>query len=580
MTSRSRQVGHWLMTPAAPQQRSSWATATLVGVWACACVFYLWLERDLTFTQDEIRWLQIAGTDPTGDVLDPYNEHLIAFPLLAFKATLSIGGTAFLPFTLLQLGTLLATSALVYLLGRRALGAWLALAPATVILFLGGEWALQPLMVSQAVLCVAFGLGAYLLIDRGDRGGDIAASGLVLLSLASHSAAVAFAVGIAIKLAFESRRRLWVVGLPVVLYALWRLLISSQLGGSSSIDIANVPLLPLYVIDSIGVVAAAPFGNGALVRPGPGSSLFVNGFDWIQATKLAWLVAVELVAVGGLIWFLVRRKRISPSVLAAGAMLLVLWTAQGLVLAEGRFPAEERFVFTGTTLALVFLIEAFRGVSYRNFVVVGLLLLTVAGVLGNAYNFHQGRAAQVEYTRFAKAYMSAMELAGKQAEAEFNPATDAADLPEAVALFTSVRGHLALVSSAGSPTYQPSELLEQPEDVRAAVDQLLARLYTITPRRARIGPDEDCRWTTGAGAGGLRVPRHGARLRATAHMDLVLRRTAEEFAIPIGTLRPGETVSVRIPHDRLGVPWRMTLPAGVAIQRCPLEPKRLGSAAD
>src|SRR5207248_99128 len=62
-----------------------------------------------------------------------------------------------------------------------------------------------------------------LMLDRSDRAGDIAASVLLAVSIASSSLGIAVAVGLAVEVLWGRRRwrDAWIVAAPLVLYALW-----------------------------------------------------------------------------------------------------------------------------------------------------------------------------------------------------------------------------------------------------------------------------------------------------------------------------------------------------------------------
>src|SRR5207302_8620533 len=96
----------------------------------------------------------------------------------------------------------------------------------------------------QYLLALAFILGMLALLERRTRRGDIAASGMLLLSLASGSLALPAAAGAAAEIVWSdrSRRRLWIVGLPAALYAAWWLRYHAPVDYPSS----NLLAVPSY----------------------------------------------------------------------------------------------------------------------------------------------------------------------------------------------------------------------------------------------------------------------------------------------------------------------------------------------
>ena len=67
------------------------------------------------------------------------------------------------------------------------------------------------------------GIGALLAIERADRRGDVVACALLLASLAFAEIALAFAAGVLVAIVLQRGpwRRLWIIAVPVLLYAVW-----------------------------------------------------------------------------------------------------------------------------------------------------------------------------------------------------------------------------------------------------------------------------------------------------------------------------------------------------------------------
>ena len=82
----------------------------LVLIWVATSAFYLYLQRNLFFYVDEGDWITFAGTRGVGDFLEPFNEHLIFVPLLAFRAVLEVAGSHYLAFTVIELLALASLS--------------------------------------------------------------------------------------------------------------------------------------------------------------------------------------------------------------------------------------------------------------------------------------------------------------------------------------------------------------------------------------------------------------------------------------------------------------------------------------
>lgn len=556
----------------------------------------LWLERGATFISDEWAWVHIAGgiaepstitdsiSDPSwvwmpaaqhtsiADTLHPLNQHLMVVPLLLFKALLALGGTDFTSFKLAEVFGVLACTVLVYEFARRRIGPIAALAPAMVPLFFGSAPAvlLQPLIGVQIVYAIAFGIGALLAIERNDRAGDIVTCVLLCLSLATFSTGVAFVAGVAVMvlLGEERRRRAYVFLIPLVLYGAWRLW-ANQFGTEGGPELGNVPALPFYFVDSLAAVSASLFGRGAVVGHGPGTSLFLYGFETNAALKTIAFAAVEIVAVAFVAWRAMRRGA-KPTLWSILAVLLVLWVAQGLVLTEGRTPGETRYLYAGAVILVLVLAEAGRGVRLGRLGVGIVLAVAAIGVIGNLPRFREGRSGLVFHSTRAHAYSTVIELAGPNADPTFNPARDTPGVAPTRTLDFSTGPHLAFVRRYGSFAYSPARLLRQGADVRNGSDTVMARALKLSlalvPRTAAAS----CR----PGLPTRVLPAGGAVLVAPRDVTVSLRRFGDQFTARIGRLEAGVPALLRVPPDRLSarVPWVARITPRARFKLCDYRP--------
>src|SRR5215208_937698 len=82
-----------------PEERLPWLV--LGAAMAASAVFQLWLTRDLTFHNDELRWFAQAGRGfGPAPLLADFNGHLILLPRLLYLGSLSLVGAEYLPFRL------------------------------------------------------------------------------------------------------------------------------------------------------------------------------------------------------------------------------------------------------------------------------------------------------------------------------------------------------------------------------------------------------------------------------------------------------------------------------------------------
>jgi hypothetical protein len=455
---------------------TSAAIGLLAAAMAAAAALLLWEQRDLTFVPDEIYWIQLTGTGQAGDFLHPYFGNLLVLPYLVYRAVLELFGPDYTAFGVVQVAGVLLCSGLMFEYARRRVGPMLGLAPAVVLLFLGSsrDVLVQPLIGIQWLYSLAFGLAALLALERGDRRGDVAGCALLCLSLLCFSTGVAFLAGAAVGvfLAPVARRRAWVVLVPAVPYAAWR--IWAQHFGGAEVSLGNLPFSPLYVADALAAAAAAVFGRLHLVGRGPGALMHLNGFDLGDFAKSMAIVAIEALAAVLVIRSLRRRGPVPASLWVALAVPLALWLTQSLVLAINRTPGENRYLFAGVFALLLLVVECARGVRLPPAGVGAVLAIAAVAVLGNLPRFGDAREILVPYAEKTRAQMAAVELAGRRADPDFEPAVDAPEV--APFLLLTVGPWLEMVDRYGSPALPPAELPRQKKSVRRAADGLLARL--------------------------------------------------------------------------------------------------------
>jgi hypothetical protein len=543
----------------------------LAAAMAAAAALLLWLQRDLTFVPDEIYWIQLVGAKPAGDFLHPYFGNLLALPYLLYRAVLELFGTDYTAFGAVQVGGLLLCCGLMFEYARRRVGALLALAPAIVLLFLGSsrDVLLQPLIGAQWLYSLAFGLGALLALERGDRRGDVAGCALLTLSVLWFSSGVAFLAGaaVAVLLAPRARQRAWIVLVPALPYAAWRIW-ALKFGGGPEFSLDNLPFSPLYVADAAAAAAAGIFGRIHLVGSGPGASLHLEGFELGDAAKSLAIVAVEVVALV-LVARVLRRRRPLPATLwVALAVPVALWLTQSFGLAVNRTPGENRYLFAGVFVLLLLLVECARGVRLSRAGTAAVFAVAAVAVLGNVPRFRDARRILVPYAEKTRSQMAVIELAGRRADPSFLPAVDAHGV--APLLIMTVGPWLEVIDRYGSPALPLGELAGQDESVREASDGLLARLLELRLRPvgpvALAGACGPAKVRTGAG--GVPLPAGGATLSAARGARVELGRFAARPSAFVGRVGAQRLARLAIPHDRSPVPWRLYGPPGAAIGLC------------
>ena len=544
--------------------------AALGVAMAAAAALILHLNRGTTFYLDELLFLTFSGGSLKPSViLEPHNGHLIATTRLVYKATVEAVGADYVAFRVLGVGTVLLCAGLFYALVKRWLGALPALAPALVLLFFGSAWQHVVIPIGfTAMLSIAFGLGALLALERRDRRGDIAASVLLVLSLATYTTGLPFVVGgaVSVLLRPDRWRRAWVFALPLALYAVWwAWSLSSPSSAESETKAANFLLIPSYVADSLAAVAGAITGlNYDFTRSDP------------SEVEVAWGRLVAALAVVGLVLRVLRRN-VPAMVWVALAIVLTYWSLTALADSPARSPSASRYMFLGATGVLLAASAAVAGIRFSKLGLAALFAAAAVSVATNAFMLRDGAGFfRNSYSALVRAQYAMVELAREHVDPGFDPSSA---VPGGTPVDMRAGVHLTLVDQFGSHAYTPAELERQPEAVRELADRVLVAalgLELTSEKRSRPSNPAPCRtYRSGADEGqpiGFAVPAGGARLRARAEgaATVSLRRFASLSAVEIGALPANRVVALRIPADASPLPWHAAVAGATSIRVCPL----------
>ena len=153
----------------------------------------------------------------------PHNQHLLVVQVLVFKAASAwFGVEHYLPYRIVLVTVHLAVVALLIVVAGRRLGPGLGLAAALPVAVLGTAWlALINPFAELFIISAGCLLGIVLLFDDEERRHDVAIAALLLLCVVSSEFGLAVAVGVSVRLIFERDRwrRMWIVAVPVGVYA-------------------------------------------------------------------------------------------------------------------------------------------------------------------------------------------------------------------------------------------------------------------------------------------------------------------------------------------------------------------------
>ena len=429
---------------------------------------------------------------------------------------------------LLSIALNLTCAGLFYKLIERRVGGWIALAAASLLIVFGAAADVVATSLGIAIMIgVACGLGALLALERDDGRGDRIACLLLIGGLFSNSVAIPFAVAAAIEVAVSGRswrNRWWVVGIPLLAYALARLwsLHLDPLGPLAAhpteITLSNVAGLPTSIADSLADAALSI--TGIYTQPGVAARTF--------STDFGPPLAVALVAL------LVLRVRNGPPldrrVLVYAALPLTYWALIALV-ASDRTPSVSRYQFAGAIFLLLLCAELARGIRIPARAQAVVVALLVIGAAPNAYNLHESSNLLRSNAKIDRAELAAIELSADRVPDDLlvEPIGGRYD-PGSPALYTG-----------GEPSPTTDAVISAGRYLSAARSVRLGRLQRsraprepgVRARSGRQGASGDRRaaaWAADGGAwelqaAGDNLPR-GARAAAAArgHRDPGRRR--------------------------------------------------------
>jgi len=556
----------------APDRRV--ATATLIALaWAVviAGALLLYWGSKLTFFLDDWEFLVYRRGFDAHSILDPHGENIVAGPMLVYKFLLAVFGmgSAF-PWRVVLIGSFLTAAVLLFVYLRRRVGQLAALAGTLVVLFLGTAWEdlLWPFQINYLV-AIAAGMGALVAFDREDRRGDIITCALLVLAIVFSSLALPFlACFLVLILLGEDRwRRLWVVAVPAVVFAIWWL--GWGHNAETGFTIANVAKSPIYVLNGFASSIAAVFGLAT-----PTSENISGGLEWGRP-----LLAVAVV----LALFRIYKVGVSRQFWGILALGLSFWLLDAFYAEEGRSPVSSRYALIGVIIVILLAAELLRGLQLPRKPAVWTLVLigvaTVASMASNIYYLHQAYDSYHQTSILEKSALGAVELARGHVAPTFLLSEEVTGTG-----YVSIEAgaYFAARDKWGSAGYDEAELAEAPEPGRYSADKVLfegerAKVTDATASELPSGAPE-----TAAGPGEFEVPVAGC-VTATPTagvsplLDLPpggafveagpepittvsLKRFADGFPIQFHEgVQSEETIALALPADRSSVPWKMQL---------------------
>ena len=526
---------------------------------AAAATLAYW-SRGQWFSSEDLKYGVRLATEPLGHALlhPPPNKYLIAFPLLVYRGLFeAFGMHSYVPYRITGILLVLLCAGLLFALLRRWLPDRFALPPTLLMLFFGSGWEVvaTPIRIPSQI-ALAAGLGMLLALERRDRRGDLAAMGLLAISLASHPVGISFAAAGAVMIILSPRdgwRRLWAIAVPGVLFAAWWLFLRPPELPSF------VPNRPsdvfVFVRQSWVALTAAVSGLfGVIQEP-----------TYAQAPAKAAAVALAVLLLFGVGY---GRKRLPPAFWAALVGLVVLMATTRLSPAGFfRVPDEPRYLYPEAfflLIALGVLAGTLRLPSWALWAGSAVLLVSL---WPNIDRLHDGGR---DFSRTSEQYRvqwSAAEIAEPNAQPGYRP--------DGISPVAS--DYLATIRAFGRGGFAASTLTGKSEELRQVADaNLVAALGLELVPSARPAQAHGCRSVSGE----VTLPSGGTwlDLRETGGMSLRLGRFADRPTVPLSPPTGSEGVDLRIPPDQSTIPWRLLVPPEDSIPMCGLEPSSQPSA--
>jgi hypothetical protein len=485
-------------TPSLP---GPWADRLIAALVLIALPVYLRLGRGLIPMEDEWSLVQTRLDGGIDAYLEPHNEHLLAGPIAVFKALFAtVGIDRFWPYLLVAVVAHLLAVVLLYAIARRALRPELAVAITLPFVFFGPGWelALFPINIGFLGSLVA-ALGVMLLFDRRQTWAQVACSLLLVVALACSSLGIALAAGMVAELLWskERPRRLWVVAVPVALYALWYVAYNVPPDRQGPIEMQDAPwFIVRTAAGAVGAIVGLPAGGETASSPLHGA---------IQLADTLLLAA----AVGTLVVVLVRTGRATPRLVCLLVLLATFWGMLGPSRAYTDGPFASRYIAPAAFVIALIAVEVAAGRRIPPRVVPVIAGLALAAGAFNAHWLREDAAerrmaamtlaSQLGATEIARDQLEAGgRLSPRTAEQRFQPERRRPTAIVADAYFPAV------ARLGSSPAYSPEEIAAAPEPARAAADDVLLRAYRVRPlpytRRTRSFVDR-LRRAAGAGYG-------------------------------------------------------------------------------
>ncbi|HEX4463225.1 MAG TPA: hypothetical protein VH042_01135 [Solirubrobacterales bacterium] len=528
--------------------------------------FLLWATRGQTFYADEWAFFTRSAGFNAERLLAPHQGNMVLSTVLVYKLVLAlVGAENHLAFRLVWIGLDLLCAWLLFSLLRVRVGDFAALAGALLVSVFGAGWEFFGSSLGiTAFVCVAGGLGGLLALERRRKDWDALACLLLAISLASLSTGLAFLAGAAalIVIGPQWRRRIFVVAIPLLLYAAWTLWARKY--NSSGVTVETVASAPASMVDSLASASSALFGAFRIPGPGEeGASKLVTFVNKEPGYLLGGLLVVALAWRIGTAGFKAR-------VAVPLTMLFVYWLSLALV-SPARIPSTGRYQYAASIFILLLLAEAWRGWRPSRGAQVGIAVALLLAIVPNLANL--GYASK--FVRETSAKDRAILAVADHLEDRVAPGTILQPPPFGIAedMVIDSDDYFRATREFGSPGDTIGQLPSAGPAARDVADREFVYLLGFAPEPAAALPTHRCRTVAPGEIGlpGFPVPTGGFAFQSTDGSDVTvgLRRYGDDY-FRFEPSSGGGPFRLAVGADGIARPWFAALEASAQVRVCAL----------
>lgn len=510
------------------------------------------------FMLDDWAFVIYRAEGNPGDYLDPHNEHISILPVAAYKLFLAIFGMgAATPLHVLSVLVFLLSVVALFFYLRLLAGEPAAVIGCAVILFLGAAW--EDLLWAFQLgffLSMAGGLGGLVMLRREDSAGDRIACLFFCVAMTSSSMGIPFMAGALVQiLARRDRRlsRLWVVGIPLAIYALWWLGWGHT--ASNGMSVENAINSPRHVFEAFRFSVAVMTGT------------FRLSGDF--GLRLTHLLAVALAAVTAfLLW---RQRRLPRPLVVALAIALTFWGLTALNVIPGRDYSASRYQYPSAVFLLMILAGAVDGREVGRRWLTALAAVAMLAIVVNVFALRDGyRYILKPLSDKGVAGLTALDIAGQEGRPEILVGMNLDDSAN-----VNSAGYFEAEDRYGSAAWSIDEVESSSEAARDRVDQILIAALpvkgSVLEGRAARQATSGCDTLVASPAFDENVQVPGRRFTVRPRQDVFVMMarfadTADSGATIAGANR---TTLIHVPPDTSDVPWRVGFVGAGKVRLCP-----------